>query len=312
MTIETAVKDLELDQPGPNQAPHALSRATLRATLRSPQSRVEVIREFCQDKTVLDLGCVCHNIENTGSEEWLHKAVVEVSREALGVDYLASEVEMLRRRGFKVMTGDVTRPLLTDREFDVIVVGNLIEHLSNFEGLMENLRRLLAPSGVVLICTANPFFQEQYFYSALTNDLIVNPEHTCWIDPITLDQLSRRFGMETVEVRWIKEKWRLSQAIFHGDRQSLDLFTGGWTYHRPRPWLESAIAPLLACAFRIPLNPARQQRVRDRYRDDLGCFLYMRCKGLLIDLWWRLRRLAIPVSDINRHEMYISVLRVAS
>jgi SAM-dependent methyltransferase len=286
-----------------------MNRQLLRAYLRNPQSRTEIIREFCQDKIVLDLGCVNHDIGNADSELWLHKTVVEVSREVLGVDYLAEEVGMLRERGFEAMAGDVTKPLAIDRQFDVIVVGNLIEHLSNFDGLMSNIRRLLAPDGVVLIGTANPFFREQYFYSALKNDIIVNPEHTCWIDPVTLNQLSRRFGLETAEVRWIKEKWYLSQTIFNGEQQSLNIFTGRWTYHPPRPLLERMVSPWLEMAFRIPLQPARQLRIQKRYGDDLGRYLYMSLKGVFVDAWWRLRRSIIPTSDINRHELYISVLK---
>jgi SAM-dependent methyltransferase len=286
-----------------------MDRNLLRAHLRAPQSRMAIVREFCRDKVVLDLGCVNHDIENANSEEWLHKAVVETSREVLGVDYLVEEVEMLRERGFKVMVGDVTKPLAIDRKFEVIVVGHLIEHLSSFEGLMTNLRRLLAPDGVVLICTPNPFFREQYFYSALKNDILVNQEHTCWIDPVTLDQLSRRFGLETVEVRWIKEKWHLSQTIFHGKRQSFDMFTQRWTYYPPRPSLERIVSPWLEMAFRIPLQPARQLRVQKRYGDDLGRFLYMKLKGVFVDAWWRLRRSVIPTSDINRHEVFMSVLK---
>jgi len=270
------------------------------------------VREFCRDKVVLDLGCVDHNIEHSSGEMWLHKAIIEVASDVLGIDYLADEVEMLNQRGYKVMVGDVTKPLVTDRKFDVIVVGHLIEHLSSFEGLMMNLSRLLAPCGVVLICTPNPFFREQYFYSALKNDIIVNQEHVCWIDPVTLDQLSRRFGLETKEVRWIKEKWYLSQTIFNGPKQSIDIFTGLWTYPKPRPFLERVIAPLLLLAYRLPIQPERQARVQMRYGGNLGSFLYMRLKGVLVDAWWWFRRLLIPTSDINRHEVFMSILMLSA
>lgn len=288
-----------------------MDRKVLRSYLQSPKSRIEIVREFCRDKAVLDLGCVNHDINNTSSAMWMHAAIVEVSRETLGVDYLADEVEMLRARGYQVLAADVTKPIPTDRKFDVIVVGHLIEHLSGFEGLMTNLNRLLAPDGVVLICTPNPFFREQYFYSALKNDILVNQEHTCWIDPVTLDQLARRFGLETVEVRWVKEKWYLSQTIFNGERQFIDIFTGRWTYPAPRPLLEKIVAPFLLLAYRLPLQPERQRRVQQRYGDDLGRFLYMKLKGLFVELWWTLRRSVIPTSDINRHEVFMSVLKLS-
>jgi SAM-dependent methyltransferase len=287
-----------------------MDRQMLRAYLRRPQSRIEIVREFCRGRSVLDLGCVNHDIENSDSDLWLHKNIRQVASKVVGVDYLAEEVELLRQRGYNVVVGDVTKPLPLDQTFDVIVVGHLIEHLSGFDGLMTNLRRLLAPGGVVLICTPNPFFREQYFYSALKNDILVNQEHTCWIDPVTLDQLCRRFGLETSEIRWIKEKWHLSQTIFQGDCQSFDMFSNRWQYRLPRPILERLIAPLLLLLYKLPLQPERQARVARRYGPQLGSFLYMLFKGKLFEAWWRIRRLVIPTSDINRYEAFMSVIRL--
>ena len=289
-----------------------MDKRLLQAYLKTPKSRLEIIREFCRDKFVLDIGCVHHDIENADNNTWLHKAVVEVAADTLGVDYLENEVAALTQRGYKMVAGDVNKPLEIDRKFDVIVVGNLIEHLSSFEGLLNNLYRLLKTDGVVLISTANPFFREQYFYSALKNDIIVNPEHTCWIDPVTLDQLCRRFELETVEVRWVKEKWYLSDTIFNGERQSIDTFTGRWTFHRPPSLLERIISPWLVMIFRIPLVAERQLRIQKRYGDDLGRYLYLRLKGIFVDIWWWLRRIVIPTSDINRHELFMSVLKLTN
>jgi len=186
-----------------------MMRKILRANLKKSQSRKEIIKEFCHGKTVLDLGFVQHDIENAETDSWLHSHIVMEAASALGVDYLESAVNKLVKRGYNIIQGDVNKPLMINSDFDVIVVGNLIEHLSSFEGLMNNLGRLLKPDGVVIISTANPFYQEQYFFSAIRNDIIVNPEHTCWICPVALNQLSNRFGFETKEVRWIKEKWSL-------------------------------------------------------------------------------------------------------
>lgn len=289
-----------------------MNKKLLQTYLTTPQSRLEIVREFCRDKTVLDIGCVHHDLENTDNEMWLHKTVVEVAADTLGVDYLEKEVSALVKRGYKMVAGDVNKPLAIDRQFDVIVVGNLIEHLSNFEGLLDNIRRLLMPGGVVLISTANPFFREQYFYSALKNDIIVNPEHTCWIDPVTLDQLCCRFGLETVEVRWVKGGWLLSNAIFNGERQTIDTFTGRWIFHSVPSLPERFVSRCLELAFLIPLQPERQLRIQNRYGDNLGRFLYLKLKGVFVDAWWWLRRGVIPTSDINRYELYVSVLTLSS
>jgi SAM-dependent methyltransferase len=289
-----------------------MDKNLLQMYLKKPQIRLEIIREFCRGKVVLDIGCVHHDIENADNETWLHKAVVEVAADTLGVDYLEEEVAALVKRGYKMAVGDVNKKLKIDRKFDVIVVGNLIEHLSNFEGLLNNLRRLLKPEGVVLISTANPFYREQYFYSALKNDIIVNPEHTCWIDPVTLDQLCQRFGLVTDEVRWVKEAWSLSKTIFNGERQTIDTFTGCWVFHSTPGLGERLASRCLELVFRIPLQPERQMRVKKRYGNNLGRFLYLLLKGVFVDAWWWLRRSIIPTSDINRHELYVSILKVNS
>jgi len=289
-----------------------MDKKILRAYLRRPLSRLEIVREFCRGKTVLDLGCVNHDIENTSNEHWLHQIIVDVASDTVGVDYLAPEVAMLKERGYKVMTGDVTKPLGIDRKFQVIVVGHLIEHLSNFEGLMDNLQRLLTPDGVVLICTPNPFFREQYFYTALKNEILVNPEHTCWIDPVTLDHLSRRFGLYTSEVRWIHEKWEMQHAILNGDTYTFDILTGRWFFPGRRPLLERVMSPLLLLAYRLPMQPERQRRIAKRYGKELGAFLSMKATGAMLEVWWRLRRTVIPTSDINRHEAYMSILKLAT
>lgn len=203
-----------------------MDKSVLTANLNAPVSRLEMIRDYCRGKTVLDVGCVQHNACNAVNSNWLHQAIVDVAGSALGVDYLEEDIKKLKERGYRMIAADVTRPLALDMRFDVIVVGNLIEHLSNFEGLMLNIQRLLKPDGYALISTANPFYREQYFYSAFKSDILVNPEHTCWIDPVTMDQLCRRFGLVTDQVRWVKEKWSLGQVILNGDVREFDMFTG--------------------------------------------------------------------------------------
>jgi SAM-dependent methyltransferase len=281
----------------------------LRKNLQKPRSRRDIVQEICRGKNVLDIGCVHHQVENADSANWLHGDIIEVAASALGVDYLEDEVKNLTLRGYKVIAGDVNYPLPINQRFDVIVIGNLIEHLSSFAGLMENINRLLAEDGVALISTANPFFREQYFYSALKNDIIVNPEHTCWIDPVTLNVLSRRFELDTVEVLWVREKWKLSDAYFNGSDQMLNTFNGRWVFLSPQSRLERMVAPFLKIAFQRAVRSEKKLSFESRYRGDVNRMLYLKLKGLVLEAWWRLRRLSIPSSDINEHELYVSVLK---
>jgi len=84
-----------------------MNKRLLGSFLKKPQSRFEIIREFCWNKVVLDIGCVHHDVENADKDSWLHKAIVSVAAETLGVDYLEDEVAVLMRRGYKMVAGDV-------------------------------------------------------------------------------------------------------------------------------------------------------------------------------------------------------------
>jgi SAM-dependent methyltransferase len=283
----------------------------LRAHLNAPVSRIEITRQYCRGKSVLDIGCVNHDIANVDASNWQHRAIVEVASDVLGVDYLTEEVERLAKRGFRVIAADITKPIKINERFDVIVIGHLIEHLSSFDGLMANVQRLLKPNGCVLISTPNPFYREQYFYVALKNNLIVNPEHTCWIDPVTLDQLARRFGLITTEVYWIKEKWSLGQVIMNSSSRSFNQQTGNWTFQGSPPFVERLISPLLNAAFKILAPRDLRSRLRKKYPDAaLSRLLYVHAVGAVFSVLWGLYRLLIISSPINRHEVFLSVLRI--
>ncbi len=162
----------------------------------------------------------------------------------------------------------------------------------------------------MLISTPNPFYREQYFYVAFKNSLIVNPEHTCWIDPLTLDQLARRFGLVTTDVYWIKEKWHLGRVIMNSHSRSFDQQTGTWAFQGSPSLLERMISPVLSFAFKIGAPPSLRSRMQEKYpAATLSRLLYVHALGLAFSAFWGLYRLLIVSSPINRHEVFLSVLR---
>jgi SAM-dependent methyltransferase len=282
----------------------------LRAHIDKPGSRLEITLEYCRGKSVLDIGCVNHNIENVDVESWQHRAITEVASNVLGVDYLHDEVQELAKRGFRVLAADITKPLDLNEQFDVIVIGHLIEHLSSFDGLFTNIQKLLKPGGHVLISTPNPFYTEQYFYAAFKNDLIVNSEHTCWIDPVTLDQLARRFGLVTTAVYWIKEKWNLGWVIMNSPARLFDQQTGTWSFHGDPPLFERLISPVLLSTFKLMAPRGLRSRIEKKYSAAaVPRLLYVRALGLAFSAFWTVYRRLIVASPMNKHEVFLSVLR---
>jgi 2-polyprenyl-3-methyl-5-hydroxy-6-metoxy-1,4-benzoquinol methylase len=199
-------------------------------------SKIEYILKECKNRKVLDLGCIRHSADFALNDpNWLHKKIIDVADHVVGVDYLSDEIEILQKYGFNIMYGDVTLPLNIESKFDIIVAGDLIEHLTNFDGFFKNCQNLLEQNGKIIITTPNPFFIDEFFYVALKRNFLINPEHTCWIDPQSLLQLISRFNFRIEHVAFIKHSWELKNLIPENKSMEYDILNGKWlndTYTR--------------------------------------------------------------------------------
>ena len=191
--------------------------------------REDFIQEKCYGKTVLDMGCVRHSASFAIEDpKWLHKRIKEVAKKVTGIDYLPQEVERLNKSGYEIILWDVTKRLNMVERFDVIVAADLIEHLVNFEGFLENCKNLLNSKGILIITTANPFYSGEFHYLAFKRNFLNNPEHTCWIDPLCLEQLSRRFGFGVREIHYLKNSWKLESIICETKKHIYDIHNDMW------------------------------------------------------------------------------------
>jgi 2-polyprenyl-3-methyl-5-hydroxy-6-metoxy-1,4-benzoquinol methylase len=177
--------------------------------------KVDWIVPKVRGKKVLDLGCVRHSLEETKKTGWLHSLIVNEAREVLGVDYLQSEIESLSQSGYNVICANVETMELPDR-YEVIVAGDLIEHLSNFGLFIAQVSKHMTENGVFLVTTPNPINFLRFMQLLVSGNLGANNEHTCWFTEKTLLQLAERYGLKKTEVTYIndssqyylKAKWR--------------------------------------------------------------------------------------------------------
>jgi 2-polyprenyl-3-methyl-5-hydroxy-6-metoxy-1,4-benzoquinol methylase len=195
-----------------------------------PVEKVTFVQEECRGKNVLDLGCIRHSADFAERDpNWLHDRIHAVAKRVIGFDYLRDEVDKLQCKGYDIRWGDVTKPLNIDEEFDVIVAGDLIEHLSNFDGFFQNCIRLLAPGGVIVISTPNPFYTDEFHFVCIKREFMINPEHTCWIDPQALFQLASRYGFVLREAHYIRNSWKLKAIICDSEDDVYDILHDCWT-----------------------------------------------------------------------------------
>ncbi|ELZ13886.1 type 11 methyltransferase [Halovivax asiaticus JCM 14624] len=155
--------------------------------------RMQKICKYAEGPTILDLGAVQHELENT-TEEWLHAYLVEEFDNVVGVDVLEDEIDALRKRGYDMQFGDVTDMDLGIMA-DTVVAGELIEHLTNPGALVETAFNHLKPGGLFILTTPNPW-AIVHLRRWWSDDPQINDNHVAWYGPIVLKQLLNRYGFD--------------------------------------------------------------------------------------------------------------------
>lgn len=161
------------------------------------EHRVAKIAGLCQGKTVLDLGCVNpESIEvRTKKGVWLHDRIRDVAKHVIGVDIDREGIERLREQGYEAYQGNIEHlEALPDLgPIDLIVAGDIIEHLSNAGLFLDGAHRFFGPETRMLITTNNAFYWKYVLYTWQKRER-VHPEHTCYYSHNTLKQLLERHG----------------------------------------------------------------------------------------------------------------------
>lgn len=157
--------------------------------------KISFVVSYCRGKDVLDLGCVQHNPENYKSKYWLHKALAQVANSLEGLDLYEAGVEYLKKLGYQVVVGNAEH-FDIGKKYDVIVAGDLIEHLEDLRGFLSSCRSHLRPGGRLLLSTPNPWYWRNVVKALVFGRVSANPEHTLWMCPTVLRQLLARHNMK--------------------------------------------------------------------------------------------------------------------
>ncbi|TKX85351.1 methyltransferase domain-containing protein [Halorubrum sp. SS5] len=166
------------------------------------EARYRRIQPYILGKKVLDIGIVQHDLENVESDDWIHGRVVEDASKVVGIDILEQEIRALQERGYDARVADAENFDL-DETFEVVLAGELIEHLSNLGGFLESCYRHLNSDGKLILTTPNGM-SIVFPARRLLNHDIFNPQHTCIFDEQTLTQLLAKHGFTVEEINFIQ------------------------------------------------------------------------------------------------------------
>lgn len=162
--------------------------------------RIGVLKRFAKGKKVLDVGCVSHSFTfaSGGGGRWLHQHIVDVAAECVGTDFDEVGIKQMREAGYDVVHADITGDLTPLKErgpFEVIIAGEIIEHLASPQQLLASAYELLAPGGRLVLSTPNPFSPRRGRTGAL-GQTWENVDHVIYAFPSGMVEMADRTGLE--------------------------------------------------------------------------------------------------------------------
>ena len=175
--------------------------------------RKDKIVELCKNKSVLHLGFIQHShlYEKLIKERrWLHQKISTVAKTLVGFDYLAKEIETIKTKyGYECYFADVMKlyEVNLNKHFDVIVCGELIEHIENPGLMLDGIKRFMNYKTILIITTPNPWSKKRIHLikSGHLEAEWINKEHVAWYSYETLKQLLERKGYK--EIRYDYYYW---------------------------------------------------------------------------------------------------------
>jgi 2-polyprenyl-3-methyl-5-hydroxy-6-metoxy-1,4-benzoquinol methylase len=173
---------------------------------------------YAKDRHVLNIGMGGYVDDAAETEralaaptvESLHSELAKVAASLTGVDINPYAVEIVRRAvPGRYVVADIMSPSLLEQfeheRFELIVVGDVIEHLDNFGLALRNLKALLAPGGFMVISTANAFAFDTIAKMLMRYEA-VHDEHTCYFSYMTLKRTLEMNDLRMVDFMFYTHK----------------------------------------------------------------------------------------------------------
>jgi SAM-dependent methyltransferase len=90
-----------------------------------------------------------------------------------------------------------------NERFDLIVAGELIEHLSNPGLFLERAREHLKEGGRLILTTPNPWDWTRFARAVIRLPSTPIQDHVCWYDKETIRNLANRYGFKVERVEFV-------------------------------------------------------------------------------------------------------------
>lgn len=168
--------------------------------------RIDILEKISAGKKIVHLGFCDHlPIVETkiAQNRWLHARLKAVAIRCAGVDIDAVAVEVIRSRyGVDdVASGDMTShdilPIISSDHWDLLVVGEVLEHIDNPVQFLAQIRELYRVHIDRIVITVPNAFRAGNFLGALKGIETINSDHRFFFTPYTLTKVAHQAGLQS-------------------------------------------------------------------------------------------------------------------
>lgn len=184
------------------------------AAIRMEFNRSRYLLDCVRGKSVLHVGCSDYPIteDRLENDQLLHTMLCSSASTVYGIDLSEEGVTILRRHGFSDVEVMDAEDLHINAKYDVVVAGDVMEHMNNPGKFLEGVLRVLAPGGELIIGVPSALSVNVLKAWFLHREQ-VHCDHTFYFSPKTLAVLCSRYDLFptrlvfTVQPRTSHEKW---------------------------------------------------------------------------------------------------------
>jgi len=183
----------EIPEYGQDEMAHPLPRTTI-------VDRVPWLVDQCRGKRVIHVGFADAGFrdEQNRAGSWLHGHLADVADSLVGLDFDGPGVTAAVDGGFEAHLVDCTDPAavaaLALEPADVVLAGEVIEHLGSPGPFLEAVALLCAPGGTLIVTTPNAYGLVNVVANITRRVEVNHPDHVVMFTWRTLTQLMQRHG----------------------------------------------------------------------------------------------------------------------
>ena len=181
----------------------------LRVPVATPEKRVVYrmnhLEALATGKQVLHVGCVDHLPlieEKIRRGAWLHSRLDQRAARCLGIDIHREGLAYMKDKlGYEDVVycdfiQDPVAPEIKAQHWDLMILGELIEHIDNPVQFLSAIREKYAPHVDHLVITTPNAFRIENFLNAFRQNEHINSDHRYWFTPYTLGKVVVQAGMQ--------------------------------------------------------------------------------------------------------------------